>query len=316
RHGELVVVAEPAVHVDGADFGLRAGFMEDVDNAADGRLGQGGHIFAEVDGKVGHAVVLVAGDRRPRHFAQYPVAYGVQALAAGRARLGIGPIMGFHAPGGAVVRIVEGAVLAHHRAHRPHARDVVAPARGAAGNGHDHDAGGFQPHERRVGGGQQASVGGQGAVDDGAHNTHRCGNSGRHGCKRLHGGPCREVRVSGCFRVIAVGGSLPFRPARQAATWPPGSGRDVAKGGKLSVFLPLWSFSCLPRLLPLHPTLPRGPLAFPRWPRSSPNCAPAASSCWLTKKIAKTKAISSWLRSSSRQRPSTSWLPMAGAWCA
>src|SRR5690606_15973228 len=46
------------------------------------------------------------------------------------------------------------------------------------------------------------------------------------------------------------------------------------------------------------------------------NCAPAASSFWLTKKIAKTKAISSWLPSSSRQRPSTSWLPMAGAWCA
>ena len=57
-----------------------------------------------------------------------------------------------------VVAEPEGAVLAHHRVDRPHARDVVAPAGGAAGDRDHEQARGAQALERGVGDGGQLAV--------------------------------------------------------------------------------------------------------------------------------------------------------------
>src|SRR6266508_2921673 len=67
---------------------------------------------------------------------------------------------------------VEGAVLAHHRVHRPHARDVVAPSGRAPGHGNDDPARGVEALEGRVRGAGQLARSGQGLVDVDEHGPH------------------------------------------------------------------------------------------------------------------------------------------------
>ncbi|MNI82492.1 hypothetical protein D3C73_1392150 [compost metagenome] len=94
--------------------------------------------------------------------------------------------MGRHAAGLAVIGVVERAVFPHHRAHRPHAGDMVAPAGRAAGNGHDLDTGRLQALQRGVGVGRQAAFGGQRVVDVGQDDANRRRHGQRHGRKGLH----------------------------------------------------------------------------------------------------------------------------------
>ena len=60
---------------------------------------------------------------------------------------------------------VKGAVLAHHRIHRPHARDVIAPASRAAGYRHGAFAGCLQPLERSIGLRGEFARRGEGVID-------------------------------------------------------------------------------------------------------------------------------------------------------
>ena len=57
------------------------------------------------------------------------------------------------------------AILADHRRNRPHARDVVAPARRPARDGNDRHPGIPQPLHGRQCGGRQQAVQRQGVVD-------------------------------------------------------------------------------------------------------------------------------------------------------
>jgi hypothetical protein len=72
--------------------------------------------------------------------------------------LGLGPEVLLHRLALAVVAEIEGAVLAHHRIHRPHAGDVIAPARGPSRDGNDQKACLVQPFEGRIGGCRQHSL--------------------------------------------------------------------------------------------------------------------------------------------------------------
>src|SRR3546814_2460788 len=51
-----------------------------------------------------------------------------------------------------VIAEIQRPVLPHHRVDRPHAGDVVAPPRRAAGDGHHQKPGGTQPLQRPIGG--------------------------------------------------------------------------------------------------------------------------------------------------------------------
>ena len=61
--GELVKVAEPAIHMDRADFTGRPDRGEGCDNAIDGLPLKQRYILTEVDSEVQRAVALVAGER-------------------------------------------------------------------------------------------------------------------------------------------------------------------------------------------------------------------------------------------------------------
>jgi len=63
---------------------------------------------------------------------------------------------------------------------------VVTPAGGAAGDGHDLDAGLFQAFKRGVRVGRQAAFGGQRVVDVGQDDADGCRDVLRHGREGLH----------------------------------------------------------------------------------------------------------------------------------
>ena len=71
RRGQLVVAAEPAVHMDRRDLGGSPEAFDDRDDAADGRLRQARDVLAEVDGEIGLAVGLVGGDGSPWHLGEH-----------------------------------------------------------------------------------------------------------------------------------------------------------------------------------------------------------------------------------------------------
>ena len=70
RHGELVVVAEPAVDVDGGNLGDGAGLGKELHDAVDLRGRERRHVLAEIDRQIRLAIELVRGDRRARHLRQ------------------------------------------------------------------------------------------------------------------------------------------------------------------------------------------------------------------------------------------------------
>ena len=80
---------------------------------------------------------------------------------------------------------VERAVLADDGIHRPHPRDVVAPAGRATGDGHDDPAGIVQAFERAIGAGSELAVRCQRVVDVGQHEAQLAPDMLRHRRERL-----------------------------------------------------------------------------------------------------------------------------------
>ena len=66
-----------------------------------------------------------------------------------------------------IIAEVERPILAHHRIHRPHPRDMIAPSRWPPGDGDDQQAGILQPLHRAIGVGGQPPLGRQRVVDIG-----------------------------------------------------------------------------------------------------------------------------------------------------
>ena len=80
-HRELVVRAEPAVHVDGTDLGGHARRLHDAHHGVHAFLADARHVLAIVDGEVVQAAELVGGERRPGDGAQDFVGDFLDALA-------------------------------------------------------------------------------------------------------------------------------------------------------------------------------------------------------------------------------------------
>jgi hypothetical protein len=70
-HGQLVVVTEPPVDVDGTDLGGGAGRLEDRLDGLDRFQGQGRHVLAEVDGQVRLPIGLIGGDGATGNLGQH-----------------------------------------------------------------------------------------------------------------------------------------------------------------------------------------------------------------------------------------------------
>jgi hypothetical protein len=101
---------------------------------------------------------------------------------------------------GRVVPHVERAVFAHYALHRPHARKVVAPARGPAGDGDHAQAGAVQGVQRAVGGGGEPAFGGERVVDVAQQRVKARRQRRGHVTQRLQrgrNGPCTHARRCG-----------------------------------------------------------------------------------------------------------------------
>ena len=162
-HRQLVVLAEPAVDVNRADLRVEARRAHQRRDALRRLERQRRNVLAVVDGEVGLAVVLVRSERAARNGGEDAVRDGVQAGAFFAPRLGIVLEAPLQPPAG--VEKVEGAVLPDYGVDRPHARDVVTPARRPAGHRHRDLAGAPQSLEGVVRLGSELALGGQGVVD-------------------------------------------------------------------------------------------------------------------------------------------------------
>ena len=68
RHGLLVIIAEPAVDMNGADFGRSACFNKDLDDPVDFFIGKARDIFTKVDGQIRDAILLIRGNAASGNF--------------------------------------------------------------------------------------------------------------------------------------------------------------------------------------------------------------------------------------------------------
>lgn len=202
RHGELVVIAEPGVHVDGAHLGPRAHGFADGADAPGVREGEDGRLLGEIDRQVVDAGELILGHAAAGHGGQAGVAHGQQAVVnVGRGHAGVGEDLQVVF---AVQIVDDGPVLPHHGRHRPFAGDEVAPAAGAARDGNDAQAGVVQPPEGAVGlGGQPAAVG-EGVVDVGEQIAHGARLGGRQLRNWFHGDRSFAARGAGAFLISIV----------------------------------------------------------------------------------------------------------------
>ena len=152
RHRQLVVRAEPAVDVDRAHLRRHPLGLHQRDDAIDRR-----RAAAAARPRRSRSRGRPR-DRAGRTRARSPAPRAGcarrsrRAARDSRARVASSATKRLTQPARCrVVAHVERAVLADHRVDRPHARDVIAPARRPAGD-RDHElAGGVQPLERRVG---------------------------------------------------------------------------------------------------------------------------------------------------------------------
>ncbi len=203
RHAQLVVVAEPAVDVDRADFRGHAGRAHQRDDPVDLGKRQTRHVLAVVDGEIGLAVKLVRGERAARHFAQNLLAHGEHFFAVRRARWRVEQeALHQFFPGSVVIKI-ESAVLADHRVHRPHARDMVAPAGGPPGNRDDQLACRMQPLQRGIGARGELALARERVVDIAEHAADALHHRGRHLRERCHRPPAmRSATRRRCASLI------------------------------------------------------------------------------------------------------------------
>jgi hypothetical protein len=168
-HRQFIVAAEPAVDVDRAHFRGHAGAAHERNNPGDGLGRQGRHVLAIIDREVGGAIMLIAGDRAAGDLRQNAVADLRIPFAIGGAGGGVIGVMTPHRTLDVIVAEIERAIFADHRIDRPHAGNVVAPARGTPGNWNDQQMGLLQCLERGVGGSGQPAVGRQCVVDIAQH---------------------------------------------------------------------------------------------------------------------------------------------------
>ncbi len=165
RRGQLVVIAEPAVDMDGAHLGAHAGRLHAPHDGVHRRSRQRRDVLAIIDGQVGDAAELVRRQRAARHGGEDLLRQRIEPRLPVRRRLADKDGLHLFRPG--VMAHPERSVLPHHPIHRPHARDVVAPPRRPARHRNHLEAGGVQALQRRVGGGGQAAFCGERVVDVG-----------------------------------------------------------------------------------------------------------------------------------------------------
>ncbi len=137
--------------MDRADLNGGARLAKELDNSLDGGLRQGADVFGIVDGEVGFPIVLIGGQLGVGHRGQNRRPDGLETAAIGPAVFIAQPIAPVHAPARLVVAEIERPVLADDGIDGPHSRDVLAPAGGPSGHGHDPQTRTAHPFERRVG---------------------------------------------------------------------------------------------------------------------------------------------------------------------
>ncbi len=162
RTRPLVVIAKPAVDVDGAHRGRHPFLPHHLHhggNALRRKVGE----FAVVDGDVGHAAGAVACQHRTGDFAHDALGRSLQALGVVRAGGGFLLILGVHF--GPLAHQSHGAVLGHQGGQRPLTCKRRAPAQRAAGDGDDRQAGRVQGVQRLQRFGLDLPVAGERVVD-------------------------------------------------------------------------------------------------------------------------------------------------------
>ncbi len=186
RHRQLVVRAEPAVDVDRAHLRRHARSAHQGHDAVDRLVRQARHVFAEVDREIAFAIRLVGCQRRAGHRAQNRLSDRDETPAIGGAlSLGRGVALA-EPPHGVIMAHIQRAVFADDRIDRPHAGDVIAPARGASSDRDEQQSRGAQPLHCRVRFGGDPATGRQRIVDVGEHAAHRRARRGGHGGERPH----------------------------------------------------------------------------------------------------------------------------------
>ena len=174
RHHQLVPGAEPAVHVNGADFGGRARRRKQGEDAIDAGGRQGRHILAEINGEIGDAVGLVGSQRATGNLRQNHLRQFIQPSPVARALLLREQMMGAHDFGGAVIAEREGAIFAHHPRHGPETGDEIAPPRRPARDRHDSEAGLLQALKGAIGLGSQPPLCRDGVINVGENAGDPC----------------------------------------------------------------------------------------------------------------------------------------------
>ncbi len=165
---------------------MGAGALELGDDAVDLGVGERRDVLAEVDGEIGLAVCLVRGDGGAGNRRENLRGKIVEPPPVFRALRGALPVASHHGLRRFVVVKPERAVLADHGVNRPHARDVIAPSRRPAGDGHHLEARRAQPRHGVEGDGVEPALGGQCIVDVGEHVADRAPRPDRKLRERPH----------------------------------------------------------------------------------------------------------------------------------
>ena len=139
--------------------------FEDRTNALDGLPVERFHILTEIDGEIGFPIRLIGGDggagNRADHFLRNLLQLGTLFAANGR-RIEKTFLEFSRA---LVMPEIERPIFANHRIHGPHAGDVITPAGGSAGDGHDLESRFFKGPQRLVGACRDFAVGGKSVID-------------------------------------------------------------------------------------------------------------------------------------------------------
>ena len=165
--GQLVELPEPEIDVDAGDLEVDLLVGQDAADLIDLLRREGRDVLAIIDGDIADAEGLVRRKRCPRDLAEHPFRRAHERLFPFR-RVSFRPRRTpLHFPPRAVIGIDERAVLPDDRLDRPHPGDVVAPARGPAGDRHDLHACPGEVPQGGVGGIGEHPVGCQRVVDIG-----------------------------------------------------------------------------------------------------------------------------------------------------
>lgn len=163
----FVVLAKPAVDVDGADGGVHARFLHQAHDVGDVLLGQLGE-FAVVDGDVALAPGRIGGELGTGHGGGDVLGQRLHAREVVRAHLGALLVELGHAPI-SLAHEGDSAVFGQQGIERPLLGVGRAPARRAAGDGDQAQAARTQGVQGVQRAGHDVAVAGEGVVDIGHH---------------------------------------------------------------------------------------------------------------------------------------------------